>query len=189
MNLLDICKQIYNNTYCDSHKVEINFHSITKLDDLNECIWTIFLYGLDYFEKNQYPTDIISLNINNITEKNFNKVQQYMKSIGINITLYIVDKQHIKDDVKHIIKMYNYEFDKNIKIEFTNNGPNVDMKISNMLSYKDKKNINEILKKINNIEYLIDIIPNSVPSISYDFHRKIAYQEIIYIVYFEFGYN
>ena len=184
-----MCKQIYTRPSGKTNTVQLNFNSIKTEKELYECIWIIFLYGFNYLEKKKHPEGDISLNITNITEKRFNKVQSYMKSLGINVRLITINKIQIQDKVKHAIKMYNYEYNKDLKILFQYKCSNIELKIYNMQTQEDKDHIDLIMKNIDYLEYIINIKKTTKSNQPYEFEKSLSFKDTIYLIRFHFCYN
>ena len=188
MNILDICKQIYTKPSGAVHSVQVHFGELQSEEELYECIWTIFLYGLQYIHNRRHPEDCVSVNITQITEKQFDKVKRYMKSLGICVTLIVINKQDIKKRLKQEIKTYNYANDRSLQVFLNKNKKSIDLRIINIFSNQDKEAIDTIFNKIEFIEYVINIQKPS-PSKNYDFEKLMTFGHNIYIVRFQFCYE
>jgi tRNA(Ile2) C34 agmatinyltransferase TiaS len=188
MNILDICKQIYTKPSGAVHSVQLHFGELKSEEELHECIWTIFLYGLQYIHNRRHPEDCVSVNITQITEKQFDKVKTYMKSLGICVTLIVINKQDIKKRLKQEIKTYNYANDRSLQVFLKKNKKSIDLRITNIFSKKDRKAIDTIFDKIDFLEYVMDI-QKQLPPKTYDFEKQMTFGHNIYIIRFQFCYE
>ena len=189
MNILDICKQIYTKPSGSVHSVQLHFGELKSEKDLHECIWTIFLYGLHYMRNRRHPDDCISVNITHITEKQFDKVKTYMKSIGICVKLIVINKKELQERLHHEIKMYNYAHDRYLKALLKSNNGSVDLRVTNIFSKQDREAIYTIFDKIDFLEYVMDIQKKTPTLTPFDFEKKMVVGSIIYLIRFQFCYE
>ena len=188
MNILEICREIYTRPSCKINSINLCFSSLKKESDLHECIWTIFLYGLQYFSNQSKTIDSISVNIKHISDKQFTKVKNYMKSLGISVKLIVIQKEMIQKELEYKIKMYNYIHERDLKVYFKEKNKSIDLQITNIHSKKDRDEINKIFEMIPFLEYVINIKKKNKKK-DFDFEKMIIYETIIYLVRFEFCYN
>lgn len=188
MNMLDLCKQFYTKPSGKVHSVQLHFGELQSEEDLHECIWTIFLYGLQYIHNRCHPIDEITVNITQITEKQFDKVKEYMKSVGICVTLVVINKRDIQKRLQEEIKMYNYRNDRHLQIFLKQKKHSMDLRITNIFSKKDRKAIDTIFDKIDFLEYVMDI-QKQLPPKTYDFEKQMTFGHNIYIIRFQFCYE
>ena len=190
MNMLDLCKQFYTKPSGKVHSVQLHFGELESEKELHECIWTIFLYGLQYVSNRHHPEDCISVNISQITEKQFDKVKGYMKSLGICVTLIVINKHDIQKRLQQEIKTYNYANDRYLRA-FLNKNTNkisLDLRITNIFSKQDREAIDAIFNKIEFLEYVVTIQKKTSPK-TFDFEKKMVFGPNIYVIRFTFCYE
>jgi|TARA_B110001450_G_scaffold41660_1_gene37660 tRNA(Ile2) C34 agmatinyltransferase TiaS len=188
MNILDLCKQFYTKPSGKVHSVQLYFGELQSENELYECIWTMFLYGLQYVRNRHHPEDCISVNMTQITEKQFDKVKEYMKSVGICVTLVVINKHDIQKRLQEEIKMYNYRNDRYLKVYLKNNKKSVDLRITNIFSKQDRKEIDTIFNKIDFLEYVVNVQKKTPPK-TFDFEKQMGFGPNIYLIRFQFCYE
>lgn len=189
MDICKICKLLYSNYPGKVNSTSISLNNLTNQQELYNCIWSIFLYGIQFFKNNKHSEKYINVNILDVSIKHFEKVKLYMKSLGLDVTLIEIDRNTMKKRLKQEIKMYNYANDRNLKVFYKNKIDHLDLRISSIQSQKDNDAIHAIFKKIDYLEYIININKPKTNIQSCTFEKIINYVYKKYIIRFTFCYN
>lgn len=180
-------KSFYSTAPGANNSFNLTLSNLKNQDELYKYIWIIFMYGLSYFQHDIHPEGSVNLNVYDITMKHVEKVIEYMKSLGISIRFIQLNKSHIEKELQYHIKMYNYDKNKNLSCSCVQTFDTMRLNVANICSEEDRTAIFNIFKKIDYLEYVVNI-EQTTQSQLYDFERVLTLEKVVYIIRFTFNY-